>query len=234
MTTNSDVGVLFDLDETLLDRSASIRSYANDFFIEFSDRIRHSDEAFVRTFIELDGNGYVPREVFFSELADELAAPGLDADSLQGHYFSTIWEAPSLIEGALNGLSQLRTMGVPVGIVTNGGSVNQRKKIDNTGLSELVDVVIVSGELGVKKPDPHIFSSACGALGVEAGASWFVGDNPLLDICGGDAFGLQTIWVRRSTAWPDDRDCCYTHAVDRLSEAMDLLIEHTGVIPGGG
>jgi len=114
---------------------------------------------------------------------------------------------------------------VPIGIVTNGGSANQTNKINNSGLNDLVDAVIVSEEFGVKKPDPAIFHEVCSRLAIGPAASWFVGDNPEADIIGADAVGMHTIWLEGSMPWPQDSRKCFKHQTTSLSEAFNLIIE---------
>ena len=216
-------GVLFDLDETLIDRSASIRVYAADFWSKHAPRIELDQAAFIARFVAMDGNGYVPRPEFFERLAQEFAGVGLDAAAIEAHYLETVWQAPLLIDGALDGLAGLAAAGVPVGIVSNGRSVVQRRKLENTGIGKVVDAAFISEEVGVKKPDPAIFLAACEGLDIDPGASWFVGDHPLLDIEGSKAQGFRAIWVQRGTPWPAGVRPSYDLTVDRLMSAMKHL-----------
>ena len=48
---------------------------------------------------------------------------------------------------------------VPLGVVTNGPTELQWAKVRNTGVADLVDAVVVSGEFGVNKPHPFDFRS---------------------------------------------------------------------------
>lgn len=82
-------------------------------------------------------------------------------------------------------------------IVTNGVSGLQRRKLDGSGLLHWFDVVAVSGELGVGKPDPAIFDWVATQLGVPKARCAMVGDNPERDIQGGINAGMATAWVDR-------------------------------------
>ncbi|MGH9151739.1 MAG: HAD family hydrolase [Acidimicrobiales bacterium] len=53
-----------------------------------------------------------------------------------------------LYPDALDVLSQFRSAGYLLGVVTNGPPDLQREKVETTGLNEYVDVVAVSGEVG--------------------------------------------------------------------------------------
>jgi putative hydrolase of the HAD superfamily len=47
-----------------------------------------------------------------------------------------------------------RSAGLRVGILTNGPSAWQRRKLELTGIGDAVDAVAISAELGAAKPDP--------------------------------------------------------------------------------
>jgi len=222
-TTSDRAGILFDLDETLIDRTATVRRYAALFWAEHEQQIDLDESGFIRRFMALDGNGYVARPEFFAHLAAEFFGLGMTAEDIEAHYSDSAWSSPIVIDGARAGLRALGGAGVPLGIVSNGGSVNQRRKIENTGLGEFVDAVFISEEVGVKKPAPEIFQAACEALDIQPRRSWFVGDHPLLDVRGSHAQGFNAIWVRRNTPWPIDVPPCYVLAVDDLALAMDHL-----------
>ena len=89
----------------------------------------------------------------------------------------------------------------PLALVTNGPPHLQRPTIERFGLERRFAAVVVSGEAGVRKPDPAIFAIALGALGVAPGAAVHAGDNPRDDVAGAIAAGLYAILVDRG-GWP--------------------------------
>lgn len=84
-----------------------------------------------------------------------------------------------------------------LGIVTNGVSGLQRRKVNGCGLLHWFDVVAVSGEVGIGKPEAGIFEWVTRQLGVRADRCAMVGDNPERDLQGGINAGLKTAWVDR-------------------------------------
>lgn len=80
-------------------------------------------------------------------------------------------------------------------IVTNGVAGLQRRKLNGSGLLPWFDVVAVSGELGLGKPDARIFEWVAQELGVPLSRCAMVGDNPERDIQGGINAGMATAWV---------------------------------------
>jgi len=88
----------------------------------------------------------------------------------------------------------------PLGVITNGDSEQQRKKLERTGLAPRFSVVVTSGEYGFAKPDRRIAAEACRRAGVHPSRAVFVGDDWTKDIVGSRKAGLQPIWLRREGA----------------------------------
>jgi putative hydrolase of the HAD superfamily len=80
-------------------------------------------------------------------------------------------------------------------IVTNGPSDVQRESL--RGIEDRVDAVIISGEVGVAKPDPAIFFLAAERLGVVPQDAWHVGDSLSHDVEGAQAAGIPAVWLNR-------------------------------------
>lgn len=80
-----------------------------------------------------------------------------------------------------------------IGLVTNGASCLQREKLDASGLEDRFDVVVVSGDLGTRKPDPAVFRHALQLLGARPGEAVMVGDSPERDVAGALACGIRGV-----------------------------------------
>lgn len=74
----------------------------------------------------------------------------------------------------------LRARGTKIGIVSNVPQ-DLRPIFAAHGLADLIDAFTHSFEVGVEKPDPAIFLSACEALGTKPGETLMVGDHPVAD-----------------------------------------------------
>ena len=88
----------------------------------------------------------------------------------------------------------LRELPRPLALVTNGASCLQREKLAASGLE--FEVVVVSEEFGIGKPDPSIFRHALEQLGADDGV--MVGDSLARDVDGALAAGLQAVWCNRT------------------------------------
>jgi len=123
--------------------------------------------------------------------------------SLLATYRRRVIELSVCTPGATECLELLRAAQHQIAIVSNGSSDQQHGKIDALGLREFVDAVIVSEDLGIKKPDSRIFQAAASATGCALDGSWMVGDSPMHDIVGGSRCGSRTAWLHRGRAWTE-------------------------------
>lgn len=76
-------------------------------------------------------------------------------------------------------LSAVRERGIPMAVVSDswGTSTTMLRLFDQVGLSGFFDVVVVSEELGCRKPDPRMFDTAASTLGFDREACLFVDDD---------------------------------------------------------
>jgi len=63
------------------------------------------------------------------------------------------------------------------------------------GINQFFNAVLVSAEVGWRKPSERIFEEALRRLGVKAKETVYVGDSPLEDIKGAKALGMRAIFV---------------------------------------
>jgi FMN phosphatase YigB (HAD superfamily) len=120
------------------------------------------------------------------------------ADELAGRYEQICYDlVPELVvplPGACECVAALVADGIAVGILTNGWSELQERKIEHA-LGEFPGPLLVSDVIGAYKPSAAAFRALENALGVAAEQLWYVGDNPSADIVGAHAYGLRTVWL---------------------------------------
>ena len=100
-----------------------------------------------------------------------------------------------LFEDAADTLLRLKAQGYALGILTNGPAVQQHRKIDLAGLRHIVDLVMVSGEEGVAKPQAEYFRRAAARLGLAPSQCLMVGDHPQNDIEGALSVGMKAVFI---------------------------------------
>lgn len=187
--------VLFDLDETLLDRTQSLMQFVEQQYTRFDVHLRHiPKETFVQRFVALDARGVVWKDQVYQQLIVEQKIIGIDwqtlLDDYMAHFAASCVGFPHLQEM----LEALAARGYTLGIVTNGRSPFQERNIVALGIEHCFSVILVSEAEGVRKPEPEIFLRAAQRLGVRVEEVVFVGDNPQADIAGAQRCGMRAIW----------------------------------------
>ncbi|MYC77578.1 HAD family hydrolase [Candidatus Poribacteria bacterium] len=88
-----------------------------------------------------------------------------------------------------------------VGIITNGAhdehTDSQLSKVRHLGLSERIQSLTISGEVGARKPKVEIFQVACARAGVSPKEALFVGDTIENDIVGANRAGMTSVFINR-------------------------------------
>jgi len=190
--------VLFDLDNTLVDRRAAFAVYTErliDTFLKLGDK---SERRGIAEAIRLaDRNGYRPKRELYGELLRSLPFrdPAVTVEDLLRFWFAEFPGCTIPMNGAREVLTALRAQGTKLGIVTNGSGPSQHGKIDRAGLRPLIDDVIVSDEVRMKKPERGIYALALQRLGVSAAQAVFVGDHPVNDVGGAMEAGMRAVWL---------------------------------------
>lgn len=109
-----------------------------------------------------------------------------------------------------------------LGLVTNGAPSVQRTKLAGTTLAPYFKAMLISGEVGVPKPDPRIFRAALDRLGASPSEAAMVGDSRPRDVAGARATGMRAIQIAREKfdegpgPEPDAR-------ISRLTELRSVL-----------
>jgi putative hydrolase of the HAD superfamily len=214
--------VLLDLDDTLTDRWATVQEYARQFVADFGHRFRLADVAVVAAEIaHRDRNGYNhDRALDLAEHEAWISSPGEEA--LAEHWDYHFAACTRGREGLLATVDALAGAGLKLGVVTNGQTDRQRRKIEALGLRDRLGALVISQELGMAKPDERIFRAAATALGVEPRACMFVGDNPAIDVLGSRAVGMRGVWLRSALPWPKGEAPPH-ESVSSLSEILTLV-----------
>ena len=211
--------ILFDLDDTLYDLRSYWRGRLHEAIHEVLAHYPHFDrDALVHQAIT--------EKVYIEKLPAFLRGQGVDDEQLiaSAHeLFGRDWFGRLvLFDDAVQTLEALRPR-FKLGLVTNGPSRTQRSKIEQFQLADYLDMLIVSEEVGVAKPNPAIFAIALERLGVAPSETLFVGDSPEFDLRGAAAAGLPFIWMNpHGEVLPADV-VQPVAVIERLTELLPLL-----------
>jgi putative hydrolase of the HAD superfamily len=210
---------LFDLDNTLIDRTSAFVESARRFALDHG-----LDPADVVPFlVDADQDGHAGWEVWLTA-AKERYGLADTVDALRAAHqdrYDACFTPDARVHEALG---RLRDAGWKVAVVTNGPP-RQATKVTICGLDDYVDACCVSEVEGVRKPDPRIFEAAAERCGTTVAGAWMIGDSPEADIAGAHAIGARSIWIARGRAWPADAPCPPpTHTVADIPAAVDILL----------
>jgi putative hydrolase of the HAD superfamily len=211
--------VLFDLDETLLDRTRSLERFLPQHVQRIGlepDQI----EGYVTRFHELDAKGYGPKDVMFATLVSEFDLRQTEPE-LHRNFTHEAAKGSVLYPDAIPTLLELCKRGFALGIITNGTVAMQQGKLQACQLEPLVDFSLISEREGIKKPDPRIFNTALERLGLPAAQVLFVGDHPQNDVGGAANVGMLTAWLRQGREWPLER-ISPTFTLKALGDLLEL------------
>lgn len=145
-----------------------------------------------------------------------------DVAAVREAYFATMPEGTALFEGVHDILAALRAR-FRLAIVTNGPSELQRRKLDFFDLEQRVDWIVVSGEVGVQKPEAGIFEHTLRLAGLEAAQAAHVGDSRHADVAGANRAGLLSVWIETQFADDagDDRDLVPHRTITHIRDLLD-------------
>lgn len=181
-------GVVFDLDDTLLDQKAWMLSKLELTWAQESSGLPPREQ-FLGLALQIIEEGN--RAHLFDALAQDLALSDECRLRLIDTYRRALPAEGRLYGDVLPGLVQLRRLGYRLAILTDNPAVSQRQKLQACGLGDFVDAVVLTGELGVSKPAPQTFGRTASALSLEPQQLVMVGDNLFRDIRGALQAGFR-------------------------------------------
>lgn len=212
--------VIFDVDETLVDRKAALILLFDYFIDKYAGEYPYegSREALIDYMIEIDENGYSGLDKFFRKLQKRWKLPHTleefikERNDIFGGLTVPFPEMLEVLE-CLKGKYKL-------GVITNGYSSVQREKIRKVNITGYFDDIIVSGEQPFAKPDPRIFELSCKNLGVKPEEAIFIGDYYPNDIVGAMSAKIKPIWISDN---PDEHEEYQGIRVKRLKDILSYL-----------
>lgn len=180
-------GILLDLDETLYSREEAFWNW-----LELEARGAATSEALNHERVAaLDQRGRGDKRELLAYLDSVFSWSQTHEQRLQ-RFQAGIAAAARLAPGVRQSLTRVAAQ-YKLGLVSNGTSVTQRAKLQALCLDTLLDPIVISEEVGLRKPDAKIFELAIAGWSIAPASVLFVGDDPISDIAGASAAGLRTL-----------------------------------------
>lgn len=202
--------VVFDLDDTLFDHTASatqaVRAWVSELGSTPSDDLitkwfeieRRTFDAWLRGKFTHQGQRRARLREFLPLIGRPVPATDDELDNAFDLYFTWYARHWAAFDDARPALEVARSNGWRIGVLTNGSTLQQNSKLEQIGLADLVDVVCTSQSLGYSKPAVEAYQLTCKALGVEPAETLMIGDNLALDVLGARAAGLTAEYLDRA------------------------------------
>lgn len=212
MTGPAVDGVLFDVDDTLVDTHGAFAEALAAVARSWLPHLDPARDAEVLAHWRADVGGryrrYTRGEVSYrdqrmaraNDLHATFGGPALDDDAydrwnaLFEERFTGAWAAHA---DAAAVVRHLLDAGIKVGALTNAATEYQVRKLTRAGLAADVPLLVGVDTLGFGKPDPRVFAEACRRLGTEPGRTAYVGDELDVDARAATAAGLRGVWLAR-------------------------------------
>ncbi|KQY21157.1 haloacid dehalogenase [Cellulomonas sp. Root485] len=236
-------GVLFDIDDTLVDTRGAFGHALSDAARRYLPDLPPERYPELVTVWRADVGGhyaaYTRGEVGYAgqrmtranELHEQFGGPVLDADGFAvwdesfQKAFADAWTAHPDVDVVLD---KLLAAGLAVGALSNASVAFQTSKLDRVGLLDRVPMLVGVDTLGFGKPHPATFLEACRRLGTEPERTAYVGDELDVDALGAVGAGLLGIWVDR----PGGRRHAITDTDIASARASGVLvIDSLGALP---
>ena len=205
--------VFFDLDGTLCDSDTAWSIAQSEMFQLFRKQyLNVSEEALAEAwrnvhqelFQQLDGGKISMADVRDSRFQCLFRELNLPIDKIMeelSDFFCSRYLTSLRLYDDVTVLEELHAY--HVGIITNGAhdehTDSQLSKVRHLGLSERIQSLTISGEIGVRKPKVEIFKVACERAGVSPREAFFVGDTIENDIVGANQAGMTSVFINRES-----------------------------------
>ena len=225
--------ILFDVDDTLFDRRGAQQEICMRIYRGFPELFSGLDLESVRKAFHLSDemvNERIDAGCLESGAREERSRIFLSMLGIGTSLAQRITEAymklyPDInlpIEGAHSILQKL-SGAFRLGVVSNGFRDIQYHKLEVIGISSFFECVILSDEIGIRKPDRRIFLSAAESLQVLPKECLYVGDSYEYDVLGAKSSGMLACWFTRQDSSYHVSDILPDMKIESLWELPALL-----------
>ena len=145
-------------------------------------------------------------------------------------YYAVSEERWKLSEDTHPTLQRIHEQGLRMGLISNAAdAANVRRQIGSADIGSFFDLVLISSEVGIRKPHREIFQKALDHFQVDPTKALMVGDLLEADILGARNAGMASVWLTRWGRNPENSANITrikpTKKIGRLSE-LPRLLEH--------
>ena len=214
--------IVFDVDDTLYDQQQPFRNAVYQIVPDFQAedmhelyiRFRvHSDEIFPKV-LAGEWDLVTMRNFRIQQSLKDLGYSTIDDETALN--FQAIYETEldhiTMHDEVKKTLDHLKKLGVPMGIITNGPTDHQFKKIKQLELFKWVrpEHILISQATGFQKPEAEIFQLAEERFDLDGATTLYVGDSFENDVVGAKSRDWQALWFNhRERCLPAGAEAIY-------------------------
>jgi HAD superfamily hydrolase (TIGR01549 family) len=227
--------VLFDVDGTLFDRGLAQRKVLEIIVQQFLHIFGGFEiERIAKAFAESDritteefeagapsNNLRRKRSRLFLQLLGLRENQDL-ADAITEVYVQDYPTVDAAMVGAVALVKELSQLFI-LGVVSNGLPDVQYRKLEAIGLQQLLSCIVLSEEIGIRKPDPRIFCHAARLLQLQPSDCLYVGDSYASDVVGAKDSGMLTCWLNRGQSVSLSERAKADYVIDSLKQLDEIL-----------
>ncbi|MCV6608588.1 MAG: HAD family hydrolase [Campylobacterales bacterium] len=222
-------GILLDIDNTLYE-------YKKTHKIALSQVLEFCNSRFKIEINELESAYNVARKKVHIELSETASSHNrllyiqkmleiLNINSLQYSleiyevYWSTFLKNIEVYDGVYEFLEKYKNK---ICLITDLTAHIQHRKIAQLNLSNYIDKVVTSEEVGREKPHPYMFMLSLKKLGLNIDDVCMIGDSFKKDIFGASNLGIQSIWLNQEEKSEEYNTTLVTE-VKNFDEILELV-----------
>ncbi|MFZ6776865.1 HAD family hydrolase [Undibacterium sp. Ji83W] len=221
MLNKKKASLLFDLDNTLVDRDAAFHAYMQNFIVRNQAAFSDEDMSVVHDeMIALDCHGRKDRKLFCHEVLQRFPGLPYTAESLWEDHMSL----PDFVkpDSVLNEMLERLSADYQLMIISNGSANMQRRKLQRAGLTDYFEYIFISAEVGYAKPDTRLFSHALNHC--RHASIVMIGDDYVNDMQPAIAMRLKTVFINPENEIAAIRPDYELSSIHDLEEALACMI----------
>jgi len=108
-------------------------------------------------------------------------------------------------------------------VISNATSNLCRRILRENSLDKFFQVIVISRDLGIRKPDPRIFHYTLEKLQVKPDETVHVGDSVEQDVLGAKRTGLRAIWIKGEDEENSEEADRVIYAITELPRTIESL-----------
>jgi putative hydrolase of the HAD superfamily len=199
----------FDLDDCLFDStglSERARIKGIDAMIDLGLKIeREKAISLIHEIVNEYGSNFSQHYDYFMRRLNELKILDVSKKFNQYKYIAAAVmayhkekiESISLYNDVKPCLIKLKELNIKSAIISDGIPIKQYEKILRLNIHELIDLVVISDEIGIRKPNPKLFSYCLEKFDVLGPETIYIGDNLDKDVVPSNQNNIFSVYIHR-------------------------------------